>query len=493
MSLVRGMFLVCVILSLLAFSQASRAQSFAAVGDLDCNGYSNIQAPIKSNMTCADFTSGYGWRGYDNGHYIGHDEPSIGFYSTVSHSGNDVQWDLTLTRDHPLPATQSFELFPTVWFSMTLCDPNSYPNGACIPDSDENTPKLAGSAALELQFYPPGYPPFVTQISCDQIHWCAALTIDSLEVTPTGLNPNCTEPINFAYIQRDGVPTGPPGPSTATLASFTPNRRTLLMNQGDHLHITLRDTREGLVARVEDLTTGESGFMVASARNGFQNTDPNTCAGTNFSFHPEYDTAKFGNFLFWAVLQANINVSMEIGHFEVPDGDADDAACFPGPGIAGCLGADVDFDGPSYQFDWPGSGGDTPTSIQIGSVDGGGIGPLSRSDDTGKYDQPFPIIQFESTVSDSETTCQTNGVGCVIPPAGAQLYPYYALSTYSDYDGGNGQSCKLLFGNFSGFGINNFGGDAQYGASNLPWFYGQNSSGPQSNPCIPNPTDQDER
>jgi hypothetical protein len=43
----------------------------------------------------------------------------------------------------------------------------------------------------------------------------------------------------------------------------------------------------------------------------------------------------------------------------------------------------------------------------------------------------------------------------------------------------------LLFGNFSGNDINNFGEDAQYGASNLSWFFGQNTGGPQSNPCIP--------
>ena len=44
-------------------------------------------------------------------------------------------------------------------------------------------------------------------------------------------------------------------------------------------------------------------------------------------------------------------------------------------------------------------------------------------------DQPFPIIQFETDVSASEQTCQTNGVGCVVPPVGAQFYPFYAVAT----------------------------------------------------------------
>jgi hypothetical protein len=71
------------------------------------------------------------------------------------------------------------------------------------------------------------------------------------------------------------------------------------MNQGDHLRITLEETPAGLLTRIADLTSGQSGFMVASGANGFQNTDPNSCAGTSFDFHPEFDTAKFGNFVPW--------------------------------------------------------------------------------------------------------------------------------------------------------------------------------------------------
>jgi hypothetical protein len=146
-------------------------------------------------------------------------------------------------------------------------------------------PNVAGAALLELQFYPPGFSPFITQISCDTTHWCAALNVDSFEVMNNGrVNPNCTEPVNFAFIQQNGVPTGPPGPGNATAATMTPNAQTLLMNQGDRVRITIKDTSAGLLTMVEDLTTHQTGFMVASAANGFQNTDPNTCATTNFSF-----------------------------------------------------------------------------------------------------------------------------------------------------------------------------------------------------------------
>jgi len=232
--------------------------------------------------------------------------------------------------------------------------------------------------------------------------------------------------------------------------------------------------------------------MVASGANGFQNSNPNTCAGTNFDFHPEFDTARFGNFVPWAALQANINFSVEIGHFTPGangDNDADDAPCFPGPTVAGCLnlavGGDLDFDGTSYRTDWPDGTRNNATSLAIRSVSGGGIGPLSRSDDSGDYNQPFPIIQLETDVSSSESTCKPNGVGCVVPPVGAAFYPFYALK--GSNDGGNQGNCTLLFGNFSGVGVNNFGRDKQYGASNLSWFFGQNSGGPQTNPCMPNP------
>jgi len=51
------------------------------------------------------------------------------------------------------------------------------------------------------------------------------------------------------------------------------------------------------LTRIEDLTTGQTGFVVASSANEFQNADPDSCAPSSFGFHPEYDTAKFGNFV----------------------------------------------------------------------------------------------------------------------------------------------------------------------------------------------------
>ncbi len=467
---------------------AHAAPAFAAKGNLDCNGYSKIQKPLKVDSLCTDPRGYDGGRFYDNGNYIGHDEPTVQFLSNQPGSGNNVQWQITLPTEHSLPATQTFENQIAFWFSMALCDPQSYPQGACTPDSDKNNPNKAGSDFLEMQFYPPGFSPFITKISCDRTHWCASLHINSLECTNgfAFCNPNCIEPTNFAFIQMDGVPTGPPGPASATAATFTPNSQTLLMNQGDTLKITIKDTPGGLLNRIEDLTTGQSGFMVASAKNGFQSLNVNTCAPTNFTFHPEFSTAKFGNFVPWAALQANVGFAVETGHFTPGvngDGDADDAPCFKGPTLPGCLdfaqGGDIDFDGTSYLPDWPDGTSHTPTSLRISSVLGNGVGPVSESPGDDEYTHPYSSLMFETDVLASESTCNPDGSGCTVPPPGAVFYPFYAQS-------GHGAGCVFTFGNdIRGATINDFGRDQQYGTPNLPWFFGTASGGIRPNPCTP--------
>jgi hypothetical protein len=72
----------------------------------------------------------------------------------------------------------------------------------------------------------------------------------------------------------------------------------------------------GLRASVADLTTGQTGFVVASAANGFQNTSMADCSGTPFSFHAEYNTAKKANQVPWAALEGGVLMEQEIGHGE---------------------------------------------------------------------------------------------------------------------------------------------------------------------------------
>ena len=205
-----------------------------------------------------------------------------------------------------------------------MCDPKSYPQNPCTPDSDTNSglisdPAAAGSAFMELQLYPPGYTPFVDSESCSKTKWCAALTIDSLECTFNfaTCNANCEEPVNFAYLQTNGVPTGPPSPQLTDVSTFTPNRNTLMINGGDTLVVSISDPRQGFTTTIRDLTTHQTGFMVASAANGFMNTNIADCSGTPFTFHAEYSTAKQPNQVPWAALEGGVLMEQEIGHSEV--------------------------------------------------------------------------------------------------------------------------------------------------------------------------------
>ena len=314
------------------------------VNQLDCNGLSTKYKALKQTgaATCTDPFNPRGkkvngklrggLRFEDNGRYIGHDEPSVKFISHAAGSGNTMTYLMKLPVD-PKKAptatgsvTKYGELSIAPWFGLPLCDPNSYPQNPCKPHSDQNTglgaKTDAGSAFMELQFYAPGFTPFQDNVSCTQRQWCSAMTIDSLAGTFNFafLNPACTEPVNFAYLQRNGVPAGPPSPQLSDNSTLTPNGQTLKMNPGDVLRVSisdpLRGPNAGFTTRIHDLTTHQTGFMIASAKNGFMNTDLNSCAGTPHTFHAEYATAAQQNQVPWAALEGGVLMQQEIGHFE---------------------------------------------------------------------------------------------------------------------------------------------------------------------------------
>ena len=507
-------------------------------GELDCNGQSSLQTSVNLRLNCTDIR-GYDnvwnantWSGrfYDNGYYVGHDEPDMTFLSGSAGSGNNVTWTETLPRDPSAAPTVStpgsdvshwFELSVAPWFSMAMCDPNSNPQSPCTPQSDANAPTCVGvqtsgcypgggSAFMELQLYPPGMPPFVDSTSCDGTHWCAAVTIDSLECTIgfQTCNTGCEEPVNFAWIQQNGVPTGPPSPQQADLASFTPNSQTLMMNPGDRITVHMFDARakeggKAFEVVIKDLTTGRTGYMQASAANGFANTSIVDCSGTPFNFQPEYSSASQSNIIPWAALETNISTQFEIGHFTPctrvteptsfsvapgfvdtfwnkcqgpyetaggatgdtdKSGEVSDAFCYPAGDTHGALNTapdvmtgcmdnafqngDLDFDGSSYWPEWP--TGSQPTATLPGSF----VQELPSSGGA-QYTQFF--LQTDTALS--ESTCQADGTGCAIPAPNSpgKFYPYWTRVS-------NGGSCTLEFGNVStGAGVNNFGGDAQYG------------------------------
>ena len=68
---------------------ASTSVNAAPRGELDCNGFSPVQKPLRRRAECTDIvvswvsdnSNTWGGRFYDNGHYIGHDEPDTTYHS----------------------------------------------------------------------------------------------------------------------------------------------------------------------------------------------------------------------------------------------------------------------------------------------------------------------------------------------------------------------------------------------------------------------------
>jgi uncharacterized membrane protein len=318
-----------------AKSAASGGVAPKATNELDCNGWSKAYGTVRklAGSTCVDPVKvdkdGDRYRFQDNGHYVGHDEPSVKFISSTPGSGNTMTYLTKIPvdpRQSPTPSgsvTNYGQLSVAPWFGLPMCDPKSYPQNGCTPDSDTNTglgaPTDAGSAFMELQLYPPGYTPFIDSESCSATKWCAALNIDSLECTFgfATCNNNCIEPVNFAFLQTNGVPAGPPSPQLTNVHTFLPDAHTLMINPGDTLAVSISDPPQGFTTTVRDLTSHQTGTMTASAANGFMNTNIADCTGTPFSFHAEYSTAEQQNQVPWAALEGGVLMQQEIGHSEV--------------------------------------------------------------------------------------------------------------------------------------------------------------------------------
>ncbi len=135
---------------------------------------------------------------------------------------------------------------------------------------------------------------------------------------------------------------------------------------------------------------------------------------------------------------------------------------------------DLDFDGTDYvPFTWPDGTASHPTPASY-------IGPFTSG-------KPYPTIQFESDIGGSSNLCDTStGAGCVVPPISAAFYPYWSLSN----PGGRSWSgpaksgtCIWNFGkSIQGVTTQDFGGDAQYGTSNVARYGGTIISQPMKNP-----------
>ncbi len=423
--------------------------------------------------------------------YVGHDEPSNLFYSNVPGSGNRNLWFLKLPKDPtpnanetPKPGqTFNFELHPAFWFGMAMCDTQSYPEqvSTCTPDSDSNivdpavSPNHPGTAFMEMQFYPPGWASWPAGNSCDATQWCAALNIDSLSVDPvngTQLNAACQaitglEPVNFAFITKSGVPQAPANPVQSTLATFTPDpTQDLFMNSGDNLAIKMGDTPSGLRIDILDLTTGQHGFMVASAANGFGQVQfaptGTTCNNIPYDFHPMYSTSSEQTRVPWAAHSYNIAFADETGHFDFCDNvntstgdcsgnegqgsnleptDVDDQGCFAANQslliqVSGCIGQNNGFDGVPYlNNSWPEGGlfldPQHPTPIQFSSPLTGTHFNVGYSRSAFEADLPRIEVAAPGSANNCIRSGPNAGQGCLLFPLSddgtpVPFYPYFS-------------------------------------------------------------------
>ncbi len=449
-----------------------------------------IDEPLcqSNKSTCADAGVNPG------GKYVGHDEPSLEFKSGIPGSGNDMTYVMTLPKD---PKTQpnatgaggttwNFQLRPTFWFGLTMCDSQSAPEFTtkCTPDSDRNNlvgsnpnapdyiGKHPGTAFMELQFYGPGYVPQFEGFGCTATQYCAAMTIDSLVRNQnTGVNNTnaCNnfilggiEPINWAYVTRNGVSQAPANPlftGTFTNPNFSavnPNlNEDLLMNPGDRIRVHLHDTSAGFRVDLTDLTTGKHGSMTASTGNGFGHVlyTPNssTCQVAPYAFHPEYSTANPRG-TSWAFHTYNVAMSDEVGHFEnclaidangnctspgAQDAtlDADDTGCVPGTDstlvkIDGCFTADEDFDGQTYRNDWPGTNPNPSVDRALHPTPVLFTSPLThgRNYSTIAFETDLPGIEVQGAQANPPFCDPVTGANCVNPPPGAQFYPFFSTT-----------------------------------------------------------------
>jgi len=475
------------------------------------SGYSTLKSGACANgpLMCVELQDNYAVYGSK---YVGHDEPSVLYYSNIPGAGNRDQWTVTLPKEPPssvVPGRSwNFQLTPAFWFGMAMCDSQSYPQvtSTCRPDSDKNITPLAqhpGTAFMELQFYPPGWVSQFNSQSCDAHDWCAALNIDSLSEDPihgTTLNPTCTnsilggtEYVNFAFLTKSGTPVGPPNPlqfNPATSGNpFEPG--VFFMHQGDRITVTMHDTPQGLRTVLFDRNTGQTGFMTASAANGFGQIQAaptgTSCNVLPYNFHPMYSTSSPATRVPWAAHSYNIAYDEEIGHFDYCNGpnpiaiggncpagntegpagdseptDGDDAACFPASAsllvqVNGCNGTNVPgWDGSSYQKDWP----DGNTFLHPSPT-------LFTSPRTGPfYFFNYSRAALESDTPANESYCsKTTGAGCTIVPITddgqpATFYPFYSTAGHTFFGGG----CQWFIGNVvPGVTNNDFGGVSQYG------------------------------
>jgi hypothetical protein len=459
------------------------------------------------------------------GHYVGHDEPSMLFFSNQAGSGNHMSYNVTLPTEPSASnpnwsnRSYSFELAGSDWFGMAMCDSQSFPEQVktCPPDSDRNaldpavSPKHVGQAYMEMQFYPPGWVPWpawrvaVGASSCSPTQWCAAMNIDSLSLNPVTNrlnNPTCqaqagVEYLNFAFITKSGKSQAPANPLDSTNSTFTPGSQDLFMNPGDHLKVAFTDTPSGEQVMISDLTTGQTGSMTASAANGFAQIKyapgATSCTAIPYNFHAMYNRSTTKTRVTWAAGSYNVAFDSEIGHFQFCTGPkaipATPFGLLPNGNPTVCPTGDTEGRGVNQQapdkddaFCFPGSQAlvykVTGCSYTNTGFDGASYQRLWADGNTSMHPTPFQFSSpetgpgygtqysqagFETDLPAIESSCNVNtGARCTLIPQTDQGLPAQFYPFFSTTAKGGG-GCIWQFGNDIPGEISNYGQNGQYG------------------------------
>ncbi len=249
-------------------------------------------------------------------------------------SGNDVTLIETLPRDPAaLPDGRDPRSDITHWFdyrwrrgsrwrSATPTPTRSILQAAERHERADMRERRRAAAALVPRgaVLPTGIGAVHRQHQCDNTHWCASLHINDLECS-SGSSTATRTPWSRRTSGSSSAtcPTGPAGPQLANSvvhaeregAADEPRRPA----QGAHLGCELAGGGRALERRLDDLTTGKSGFMLASAENGFMQRRSRTARSSRSTTSPSTPPPESQHRPLGGA-RDQLSTQYEIGHFK---------------------------------------------------------------------------------------------------------------------------------------------------------------------------------
>jgi len=297
---------------------------------------------------------------------VGHDEPSLSFYSDTPGSGGNVSWNATLPQDVGATQNQS-DLYAAAWFGLVATDPAAY----------------LDQCYVEVQLYPDfsWNHPSTTVLGA----WSGAVV--GWQIDPmSGAVDTCF----YAQLHLNGVDSAP----------------FFQMTQGDDFVLNLvgwSGDSAGEHVSIHDLTAGISTYVNLYNSSG------------GFPLDPAYAANDVPDALLWGSGgQLPISFAFEIGREGNPGGvdNSTYGGCTPGPGPSSSENPSVPC--PSYdpvswvndtQTPWwlgvPVFGGSAglPTQFDLSSSVGGTPGLVKLSNDTcgereGSTDCTYPWFGY---------------------------------------------------------------------------------------------------